>query len=186
MVGSPIGDQVARLRALRGWSQEALAHRAEISVDTVRKLESSNRGMVRLATLARIAGALDVELSMTLTMPALLAPVEDGGLRALRSALTSPDMSGLAEFAEPGPVPDLGALRESVAKAWQVWQRGEYAVLGATLPHMIAEARHATREMAGDEQVEAGAGPGGVDGAARGSAAPPAVRRRCGHSDATG
>lgn len=155
MVSSPIGEQVARLRVLRGWSQEQLAHRAGISVDTVRKLESGNRGMVRLATLSRIASALDVELAMTLTLPAVLGPVEDGGVMALRRALTSPDLLGLADYAEPGPVPDLTALAADVARAWEVWQQGEYAALAATLPDMIAEARHATRELSGDDQVQA-------------------------------
>jgi transcriptional regulator with XRE-family HTH domain len=60
---SPIGEQVARLRVLRAWSQEELAHRADVAVDTVRKLESGTRGMVRLHTLSMISAALDVELS---------------------------------------------------------------------------------------------------------------------------
>jgi hypothetical protein len=111
--------------------------------------------MVRLATLTRIAGALDVELAVTLTLPAVLGPVEDGGVLALRRALTSPDLVGLADYAEPGLVPDLTALSEDVARGWQVWQQGEYATLAATLPDMIAEACHATRELTGDDQVKA-------------------------------
>jgi hypothetical protein len=69
--------------------------------------------------------------------------------------LTSPDLVGLADYAEPGPVPDLTALSEDVARGWQVWQQGEYATLAVTLPDMIAEARHATRELTGDDQVKA-------------------------------
>jgi transcriptional regulator with XRE-family HTH domain len=65
VVSSPIGERVARLRVLRGWSREQLAHQAGISVDTVRKLESGNRDMMRLAAMSRIASALDVELAVT-------------------------------------------------------------------------------------------------------------------------
>jgi transcriptional regulator with XRE-family HTH domain len=152
---SPIGEQVTRLRVLRGWSQEELAHRAGVAVDTVRKLESGTRGMVRLHTLNRISAALDVELSVALVAPPLLPPVAAGGLLAIRKALTSADLVGLAEYAEAGPVPDVGALAASVDVAWTVWQDGQYDVLAATLPDLIAEARHAVREMTGDDQIAA-------------------------------
>ena len=152
---SPIGEQVARLRVLRAWSQEELAHRAGVAVDTVRKLESGTRGMVRLHTLNRISAALDVELSVALVAPPLLPPVAAGGLLAIRKALTSADLVGLAEYAEAGPVPDMGELTASVDTAWTVWQAGQYDVLAATLPDLIAEARHTVREMTGDDQVTA-------------------------------
>lgn len=152
---SPIGEQVARVRVLRAWSQEELAHRAGVAVDTVRKLESGTRGMVRLHTLSMISAALDVELSVALVAPSLLPPVAAGGLLAIRTALTSADLVGLAEYAETGPVPDLGQLAASVDTAWTVWQAGQYDVLAATLSDLIAEARHAVRETTGDDQVTA-------------------------------
>ena len=152
---SPIGEQVARLRVLRAWSQEELAHRAGVAVDTVRKLESGTRGMVRLHTLSMISAALDVELSVALVAPSLLPPVAAGGLLAIRTALTSADLMGLAEYAETGPVPHVGKLTASVDTAWKVWQAGQYDVLASTLPDLIAEARHAVRETTGDDQVTA-------------------------------
>jgi hypothetical protein len=85
------------------------------------------------------------------TLPAVLGPVEDGGVLALRRVLTSPDLTGLADYVEAGPVPDLAALAADVGQAWEVWQQGEYAAL----PDMIAEAHHATRELSGDDEVRA-------------------------------
>lgn len=151
---SPIGVQVTKLRMLRTWTQEELAHRSGLSVDTIRKLEQGTRGMVRLHTLSRIARALDVEMAVTFDLPSMLPPVNNGGVLAIRRVLTSPDnLDGFADFADDGPVPSLTELAESIDEAWRVWQRGDYAVLAAMLPDLIAEARHATREMTGDDQV---------------------------------
>lgn len=127
----------------------------QLWVDTVRKLESGTRGMVRLHTLSLISAALGVELSVMLVAPSLLPPVAAGGLLAIRKALTSADVVGLAEYAEEGPVPDLGQLAASVGTAWTVWQAGQHDVLAATLSDLITEARHAVREMTGDDQVAA-------------------------------
>lgn len=83
------------MRVLRGWSQEELAHRAGVAVDTVRKLECGTRGMVRLHTLNRISAALDVELSVALVAPPLLPSVAAGGLLAIRKALTCAEPGGV-------------------------------------------------------------------------------------------
>jgi transcriptional regulator with XRE-family HTH domain len=62
----PVGDKVRDLRKERGWSQQELAGRAGISMQTVSNLETG-RHVPGIATLSKIAGALGVPL------PALLA-----------------------------------------------------------------------------------------------------------------
>jgi transcriptional regulator with XRE-family HTH domain len=152
-----IGDQLARLRRLRGVTQEQLAERSDVSVDTIRKLEQGTRAAARLATLRRLVRALDADLSVLITPRETFAPINhgDGGLTAIRTAVSFGSLGGLTDFVEDMDTPDLVALGESAAETWRIWQRGDYSVLGAALPSLIAEARHAVRELSGDEQVKA-------------------------------
>jgi transcriptional regulator with XRE-family HTH domain len=64
MVGlkMPIGDQVKRLRAAAGLTQQALAIRAEMSISAVVHIESGRIPNPRLETLRKLAKALDVSL----------------------------------------------------------------------------------------------------------------------------
>jgi transcriptional regulator with XRE-family HTH domain len=106
-LASPIGEQVARLRMLRGLTQEGLAAKSGVSVDVIRRLEQGARTSARLSSLARLAEALDVELSILLAGPVTLAGAggrgEDppAGMLELRRALTPADvLDGLAPEAE--------------------------------------------------------------------------------------
>jgi len=56
-----VGDKVRGLRKGRGWSQQELADRAGISMQTVSNLETG-RHVPGMATLSKIAGALGVSL----------------------------------------------------------------------------------------------------------------------------
>jgi transcriptional regulator with XRE-family HTH domain len=58
---APVGDKVRDLRKERGWSQQELADRAGISMQTVSNLETG-RHVPEIATLSKIAGALGVPL----------------------------------------------------------------------------------------------------------------------------
>jgi XRE family transcriptional regulator, regulator of sulfur utilization len=58
---TPPGDKVRDLRKERGWSQQELADRAGISMQTVSNLETS-RHVPGIVTLSKIAGALGVPL----------------------------------------------------------------------------------------------------------------------------
>ena len=59
---APVGDKVRDLRKGRGWSQQELADRAAISMQTVSNLETG-RHVPGIATLLKIAGALGVPLT---------------------------------------------------------------------------------------------------------------------------
>ena len=55
-----VGENIVRLRQLKGWTQEDLAHYADLTVASISKIE---RGVTNptLKTLDKIADALGVE-----------------------------------------------------------------------------------------------------------------------------
>ena len=63
-----LGDRVRQLRALRGLTQAALAERASISLEWVRRIE---RGTTSPSseTIEALARALDVEITAPLGLP---------------------------------------------------------------------------------------------------------------------
>jgi transcriptional regulator with XRE-family HTH domain len=80
---STIGDRIARLRARHRLTQEQLADRARVSVDTIRKLEQGQRQTARLATLNALARALDVEPSVLVGQPICRSAAGVGNDRGL-------------------------------------------------------------------------------------------------------
>jgi transcriptional regulator with XRE-family HTH domain len=161
-LASPIGEQVARLRMLRELTQEGLAAKSGVSVDVIRRLEQGARTSARLSSLARLAEALDVELSLLLAGPVMLAGAvsrgEDhpAGMLELRRSLTPADVfDGLAPEAEADAgETSLSALRSSARLAWQAYQAGDYSGVVVSLPGLIAELRHALTECAQQDIVE--------------------------------
>ena len=61
-VGEKFGAVVRQLREARGWSQERLAHRAQLNRSYMGEIERGT-AMPSLATAAKLAQALDVPLS---------------------------------------------------------------------------------------------------------------------------
>jgi transcriptional regulator with XRE-family HTH domain len=55
-----LGDRVRELRKARGWSQQALGDRAGVTAQTVWLLETHQLKDVKLSTLSKIAGALEI------------------------------------------------------------------------------------------------------------------------------
>ena len=64
-VAERFGQAVRRLREARGWSQERLAHRAELNRSYMGEVERA-AVMPSLGTAAKLAGALEVPLSQLL------------------------------------------------------------------------------------------------------------------------
>ena len=63
----PIGEKVRELRKARGWLQQDLADRAGVSRQTVVNLENG-RHVPEVATLAKLAGALEAPLPELLAL----------------------------------------------------------------------------------------------------------------------
>ncbi|MGH2941380.1 MAG: helix-turn-helix domain-containing protein [Solirubrobacteraceae bacterium] len=117
-VGETIGYQLRRLRRLRGMTQEELADHANVSRDLVAKLEQGRRQSARIASLASLARALDVELS-ALVKPAGPVPVSITDSRHRRSR------AGVGAWDSTTAIIDAGALVERVHRAYQAARYSE-------------------------------------------------------------
>src|SRR5690348_6481718 len=83
-----IGDRIRSLREFRDLTQEQLAERAGVHVDTIRKLEQGVRQSARINTLRALARALDAQLERLVGQPTVTQQLtDDGGLLALRDAI---------------------------------------------------------------------------------------------------
>jgi transcriptional regulator with XRE-family HTH domain len=67
-----LGENLTRLRVGRGFTQEDLAHKSGVSVDTISRLERGTRRAARGSTLSELARALGTSTSALLGM----APAE--------------------------------------------------------------------------------------------------------------
>lgn len=135
-----IGQRIHELRTERSprLTQRELAERAGISPDVIQKLEQGVKQSARLTTLAKIARALDVDLTTLLGTPDRLETVPTaGGLWDLRRAVDPVDQ-------RPPPADVTARL----AQAWRLYWDGDYDRLTAVLPPIIARAGAA-------QQVEA-------------------------------
>ncbi|NSC22824.1 helix-turn-helix transcriptional regulator [Streptomyces albus subsp. chlorinus] len=159
-----IGDRIGRLRTRRGLTQERLAELADVCVDTVRKLEQNRRQTARMATLNRLARALDVDVSVLVGSPVTFEPRPDGSapsVLALRRAVSpvSDLFGGDADEpdADPEDPPAVGALRASLRATESTRREGRMGEVGSVLPQLIRDARAAVRAYEGSERDRAAA-----------------------------
>jgi len=137
-----IGEHVRNLRAGRDprMSQRELAAEAGVSTDIVRKLEQGTRQTASLATLHRIAAALDVDVSELLARPPAridTADQEDSGTLALRHAVTRHSVES-----EPA---EIGRLQKAAQHSWASFWSNRFDELGATVPAFLDTARATAR-----------------------------------------
>ncbi|MER7790097.1 helix-turn-helix transcriptional regulator [Streptomyces sp. NPDC097640] len=152
-----IGDRIGRLRERRGLTQEQLAELANVSVDTVRKLEQNRRLTARLSTLNQLARALDVETSALVGQPTTFEVRSDGdtpSVLALRQAV-SPLSDLLGEDHDTEDPPSLGALRASLRSTEVIRREGRMGEIGSLLPQLIRDARAAARAYHSSDQAAA-------------------------------
>ncbi|MFI9201932.1 helix-turn-helix domain-containing protein [Streptomyces sp. NPDC053048] len=150
-----LGDRVGELRVRRGLTQEGLAEKARLSVDTVRKLEQNQRFTARMNTLNKLARALDVETSALLGPPAVLPSAgnaEPPSILALRQAVTP--LSGFPGMGqeEDVPPPTVAELRSSMRGTERIRRQGELTKITALLPTLLSDARSAVRHYTGEER----------------------------------
>ncbi|MFJ8606393.1 helix-turn-helix domain-containing protein [Streptomyces sp. NPDC093675] len=143
-----IGDRIREYREFRDLTQEELARRADVHVDTIRKLEQNQRQSARITTLRALARALDVQLERLVGQPTVTQQLsEDGGLIALRDAIQ--DLGALpgvpaVESLEDPPSEDawVTAVRDATSLYWQ----GDYSTLSGQLPLLLRDGRAVVRE----------------------------------------
>ncbi|MFI6452499.1 helix-turn-helix domain-containing protein [Streptosporangium amethystogenes] len=153
-----IGERLKVARQFTDLTQEALAERAGVHLDTIRKLEQGLRQSARISTVNALAHALGVETTALLLGIAPQEEHQDPQLLALRRALipVSDFLPGTDHEDEDTP-PDVAALRESVSDAWGSYHAGDFATLGHTVPALLTEARVAVRENTNGAAMEANA-----------------------------
>lgn len=152
-----LGDRIARLRERRELTQERLAERANLSVDTIRKLEQGQRQTARLSTINALARALDVEPSILIGQPTTFEAHDDSdppSVLALRQAV-SPVADLLGEDPDPEDPPTVGALRAALRSTEEIRRKGQMGAIGNMLPQLIRDARMAAHAYSGGDQAAA-------------------------------
>lgn len=147
-MNTSIGDRIRALREFRDITQDQLAQRSGVSVDTIRKLEQGVRESARINTLRGLARALDVQLERLVGQPTVTQQLtDDGGLLALRDAIQDPgSLPGVLGDDDledpPGPIAWAEQVRAATATYWT----GGYSSLAATLPGLLRDGRATTRQ----------------------------------------
>ncbi|MEU7142083.1 helix-turn-helix domain-containing protein [Nocardia sp. NPDC046473] len=138
-----------RIRMFRGkaLTQRQLADQAGVSVDLVRKLEQGGRQTASIASLQKLARALDVDIADLIGKRAGVPSSDpDSGIVAIRRALTPVD-DLLGETNEEAAI-SLDDGRRAVDYAWGAYWVGRYELLTSILPSGLTQLRatvHAAR-----------------------------------------
>jgi len=151
-----VGDRLKVARRAAGLTQEQLAERADVNVDTIRKLEQNQRYSMRVSTANALANAMGIETPALLLGERPEAAQADPGLRLLREAIAPAyDFAPAMDSQDADAPPDLPALRRAVEDAWTQYHAGDFGPLGQILPQLISEARVAAREYANGSAADA-------------------------------
>lgn len=156
MTGLP--ENLARLRKARDLSQEGLAERAGVGVDTVARIERGTRTTCRPATLHRLAVALGVPVQTLLNGDhrehSALATQQV--MVRLRQAVTSGGpVPGLSDFAESVETMSLAEVERQTTVVWRLYVGGQHTELLALLPAVLADARRLVETSSGDDAAAA-------------------------------
>lgn len=147
-----LGERLGRLRRARDLTQEALAERAGISVDVIRKLEQQRKHSARLPTLHALSAGLGVELTTLLGEPPATSNGEEPpGLLEVRRALLPAPFPRLPTPVEDTPAP-LPLLRSEISDGWTLYHDADFPRLIETLPGIVTDARLATAVYSGDQR----------------------------------
>ncbi|RJO76828.1 XRE family transcriptional regulator [Nocardia panacis] len=139
MDDSSIGMRIRQFRG-KALTQRQLADQAGVSVDLVRKLEQGGRQTASIASLQKLARALDVDISDLIgKRQGIPSGNPDTGIVAIRRALTPVD-DLLAETREEEVV-ELEEAARAVAYAWGAYWAGRYELLTTILPSGLIQLR---------------------------------------------
>ncbi|MGH3854009.1 MAG: helix-turn-helix domain-containing protein [Pseudonocardiaceae bacterium] len=151
-----IGRRVARWRVRRGFTRQQFADLCERSASWVDKVESGERGLLRLPMLERVAEVLHVSvetLADTAEIRQARHCLDLFEISAIRSALQSYQAISRTFMPLNSP-PDLDRLTQSVTYAWTVYQNTNWPLLGQTLPRLLTTAQTAVAAYPGaDDQA---------------------------------
>ncbi|MGW5907982.1 helix-turn-helix domain-containing protein, partial [Streptomyces bacillaris] len=146
-MNTSIGDRIRALREFRDITQDELARRSGVSVDTIRKLEQGVRESARINTLRGLARALDVQLERLVGQPTVTQQLTDGGgLLALRDAVQDPgSLPGVPSEEDLEDPPGPAEWARQVRAATETYWAGGYSDLASTLPGLLRDGRGGAR-----------------------------------------
>lgn len=133
-----------RLRARRrelGWTQEELAEHAELSTDIIGRVERGARKSFRWSTIVAMSKAMDIDPGDMVGKGNHISQVGAASVLAVRNAIYDPNLlPGLSSetTGEPATSAELWA---DVERSYRAYFAGEFGVLAAELPAMLARAR---------------------------------------------
>lgn len=145
-----LGENLARIRAARGLTQDELAESSGVSVDTISRLERGARSTARRSTVQALARALGSDPARLLGVQPL--EQDTAGAEQLRRAVRALD---IPDFAEPLEVLSLPELHDAASGAWSDYLAGRHAELLAGLPALMVDTRRAVHVLADDHAAQA-------------------------------
>jgi len=149
-----IGRRVSYWRTRRGLTRQQFADLVGRSMSWVDKVETGQRGLVRLPMLEAVATALQVDVAALtddeIARRAAQSP-DAVEVRAIRGALGSYQviLGGVCER------PDLGRLRGQVDYACAAWLSSHFTTMGRVLPGLITDAQCAVEQLDGEDRLAA-------------------------------
>ncbi|MDG4792432.1 helix-turn-helix transcriptional regulator [Micromonospora sp. WMMD1082] len=149
-----IGEHLARIRRQSTLTQEQLAERAGVSVETVRKLERGERASARMTTLHALARALDVPTTALLGDTSQAAARREPDARPLslaeirRTLTPARGLGGPVVTAPDGPPPTLDDVRRRLGDVDAAYHRGDYAAALAGAPRLLDDAGRVAVDVA--------------------------------------
>jgi len=139
-------ENLARIRKARNLSQEQLAEKANVAVDTIARIERTERQTTRPATVDKLAAALGVTPAILL---GILPPAHDtdaSRVTDLRRAITAIDeVPGLEDFNDVDDLASVTDLEHTAREAWRAYVDGRHAQLLLVLPPLLVDARRLVR-----------------------------------------
>jgi transcriptional regulator with XRE-family HTH domain len=149
-----IGRRVSYWRSRRNLTRQQFADLVGRSMSWVDKVETGQRGLVRLPMLEAVATALQVDIAALTDDEVARRAVRTPDLvevRAIRAALGS-----YRVFLGGGFEPvDLARLRGQVDYACAAWLSAHFSTMGRVLPQLIIDAQSACEQLCGPQRLEA-------------------------------
>lgn len=146
------GEHLARIRRQARLTQEQLAERSGISVETIRKLEQNVRRGARLETLHAFARALNVPTTALIGDTSEAAARREPDHRPLsladirRTLTPARGLTGPLVTAPDGPPPTVDTVRRRLRDVDAAYHRGDYAAALAAMPRLLDDAQHAAAD----------------------------------------
>jgi transcriptional regulator with XRE-family HTH domain len=156
-----IGDRIAGIRRRRTITQEQLAEVADVSVETIRKLEQNERTSARVATLSKLARALDVRTSDLFgTSAQSVAQQEtdhdDVALVALRRVLApARGIRGSRIYTAETEPPTVSEVRQAIWTVDRSYHADDYTTALTALPVLLTDAGLAVESADVNERTAA-------------------------------